>query len=98
MKKTTQEFINQQKLVKQLDDIHKRNVRNFHNYFKYSGKVEEYKPLHEFECNKSKSIIDTKDPLIRFYLENSDMPIKEMAIKFGYKSDGTLRKKIRRLS
>ena len=92
MKESTKVFIKEVKEQRELDRLHKRNTIQFSHYFKCSGKIEEFKPLCEFECNKSK--IDTKDPLIIFYLENSDMPIREIAIKFGYKSDGPLRKKI----
>jgi|TARA_Y100000310_G_C20617042_1_gene781185 hypothetical protein len=94
MKESTKLFIQEVKEQRELDRLHKRNTIQFSHYFKYSGKIEEYKPLREFECNKSKFVIDTESPLIRFYLENSDIPIREIARKFGYKSDGPLRKKI----
>ena len=94
MKESTKLFIQEVKEQRELDRLHKRNTIQFSHYFKYSGKIEDYKPLREFECNKSKFVIDTESPLIRFYLENSDIPIREIARKFGYKSDGPLRKKI----
>ena len=88
-------LIQEVKEQKMLDELHKRNTIEFSNYFKYSGKIEEYKPLHEFECNQSpKSVIDTEDPLLKYYLKNSDMSLKKISRKFGYKSDGSLKRKV----
>ena len=43
MKDETKHLIDEMKLAKQLDEIYKRNVRSFNNYFKYSGKIEQTK-------------------------------------------------------
>ena len=91
----TKVLVEEVKEQKMLNELYKKNTIEFSNYFKYSGKIEEYKPLHEFECNQSpKSVIDTEDPLLKYYLKNSDMPIKEISRKFGYKSDGPLKRKL----
>jgi len=55
MKDETEYFIGQVKLAKELDDIHKRNVRNFNDYFKNSGKIEKTdEDLGEWIINRRK--------------------------------------------
>ena len=90
MKNEIRNWIDEIKQMKNLDEIQKRQVINFNNYFKYSGKIEEDKKEHEFESSKIKSKkITTNDPIVQFYFDNPGYTTKEVGRIFGLKDSST---------
>ena len=89
MKNEIRNWIDEIKQMKNLDTIQKRQVIDFNNYFKYSGKVEKDKKEHEFESNKIKSKkITTNDPIVQFYFDNAGYTIEEVGRVFRLKDTG----------
>jgi hypothetical protein len=94
MKKISRTFIEEIKQLNTLDKIYKEKIINFNDYFKYSGKVEKYKPIKEFACNQPIPIaLKSNDPVIRFYYKNSDLSFTKIGKKLGV-SYGTVKKKL----
>jgi|2_EtaG_2_1085320.scaffolds.fasta_scaffold14698_2 hypothetical protein len=71
---------------------YKANHIKMHNYFKYSGEVEEYKKEYKWEKNKDiQERIKNDNPIIQFYFDNCiKYTIKEMSKKLKI-GEGTVR-------
>ena len=94
MKNEIRNWIDEIKQMKNLDEIQKRQVINFNNYFKYSGKIEEEKKVKEFKINKieSKKIV-TNDPIVQFYFDNPGYTLEEVGRVFEVK-ENTVKKRL----
>jgi|6_EtaG_2_1085325.scaffolds.fasta_scaffold190320_2 3-hydroxy-3-methylglutaryl CoA synthase len=96
MNEDIKNWVNELKIINDLNKEHKKKFINFNNYFKYSGKVEEEKKEEEFEINiiKSKKII-VYDDVVQFYFDNPNYTIEEIAKVFKI-GNGTVRGRIDR--
>ena len=81
-----QECINNQ----EWDERCKSNHIEFEHYFKYSGKIEKTREIidHYYSHGKygmmlEKPILRAKDPVVRWYFQNPDESMYNMAIKFN---------------
>ena len=84
MNEDIKDWINKVKQMKMLDEIQKKQLIQFDNYFKYSGKTEEYKEAHTWEKNKIKyKEVDSNDPIVKFYFKNSNYTMNEIGQVFG---------------
>tara|TARA_R100000501_G_C2537871_1_gene57965 strand:+ start:72 stop:413 length:342 start_codon:yes stop_codon:yes gene_type:complete len=94
MKNEIKDWINDLKQLKRLDEIYKKGIIEFNNYFPYSGKVEEYKEEGKWEKNKRiTEEVDSDDPIVKFYFKNCDYTMGEIA-KFFNLSDSCVRVRI----
>ena len=91
MNENIRAWIDEIKQIERLNEIQKKRIIEFDNYFKYSGKIEKEKKGHE-KFLKAKKII-TNDPVVEFYFENSEYTIKEIAGIFGM-TDNAIRARL----
>ena len=77
-------WIDELKQIERINQIQKKQLIQFDNYFKYSGEIEEEKKLKEFEESEikfTKIVID--DPIVQFYFDVPGYTLKEIAQVFG---------------
>ena len=94
MKETIRIFIQEVKEMNMLNSLYKKQTIDFRNYFKYSGKIEEFKTIKKFVRNQSISaILKSSDPVIKFYYKNSNMSLAKIGDKLGL-AYGTVKRKL----
>ena len=67
-----------------MNEIQKKQLIEFDNYFTYNGEIEEYKKERDWDKNKViHKEINSNDPIVKFYFENSDYTMDKIAKVFG---------------
>jgi|TARA_Y100000310_G_C20263353_1_gene614648 hypothetical protein len=83
-KEIIEEFVQECIIIRDGKARYKANHIEMCDYFKYSGKVEEYKKEKDWEKNKDyNKKIDVNDSIVNFYFENSKHTMKEIGKVFG---------------
>jgi|TARA_Y100000310_G_scaffold344796_1_gene459582 hypothetical protein len=84
MNDIVRDWIDELKQIERINQIQRKQLIQFDNYFKYSGEVEEEKKEKDFESNKviCKKIV-TDDPIIQFYFDVPGYTLEEIAQVFG---------------
>ena len=77
-------WIDEIKQMERLNEIQKKQLIEFDNYFTYNGEIEEYKKERDWDKNKViHKEINSNDPIVKFYFENSNYTMDEIAKVFG---------------
>ena len=93
MNELTKAFIQECKQKQDWKVRYKANYIQFDNYFKYSGKIEvtseiidryiEMTGKYGMMLKKRQPVLTTKDPVVRYYFQNSNMTLIELGIHFN---------------
>ena len=84
MNDIVRDWIDELKQIERINQIQRKQLIQFDNYFKYSGEIEEEKKERDFESSKVifKKIV-TDDPIIQFYFDVPGYTLEEIAQVFG---------------